>query len=170
MPNSKIDGELDGYPLSDERLDNIEKYEINCIKSSVEGLKINGRFVLSMIREIRALRKVVETTRGALAQLDLVEMNSKNPHEERWHKVTIAGEITEAGAKLGLAWPGDIDYRYTTLIVKAVEKFHGQPISYRALNTEVSCWKPHAGADAPAYWLTFEEFEIASKILKFTVG
>ncbi|HVI40264.1 MAG TPA: hypothetical protein VM577_06360 [Anaerovoracaceae bacterium] len=94
--DSEIDGELDGYPLTDERLNEIETYEITCIKAGKEGLKLNGRFVLSMIRELRALREVVATTRravfqfeniqGALAKLDGIELLSRNPHDERWRK------------------------------------------------------------------------------------
>lgn len=158
----------DGYPLSDERLDEIETYELECINNSKEGLKLNGRFVLSMIRELRALRQFVKATRAGLWNLELVEMNSKNPHEERWHKITIGGEITEEGIALGQAWPGDPDYRFTTLIVKSVNKFGGEPISYRALSAEFGVWRPHS--EGPKYYLSYEDFEIAAKILKFSTS
>ena len=88
VPDQEIDKhrELDGYPLTDERLNEIEAYELYVIQESKLGERLNGRLVLSMIRELRALREVVKVSRQALAQLDETELRSRNPHEERWRK------------------------------------------------------------------------------------
>lgn len=51
-----IDTECDGYPLSEERLNEIVEYQLECLYWNREGLPLNGRFLLSLIKEVRELR------------------------------------------------------------------------------------------------------------------
>ena len=48
-------------PLTDEQLDDIEQYEIEQIRESKLGLRLNGRLLLAMIREIREHRQLRES-------------------------------------------------------------------------------------------------------------
>lgn len=52
VPDTEIDEYrgLDGYPLTDERLNEIEAYEWYTIRESKRGEKLNARIVLSMTR------------------------------------------------------------------------------------------------------------------------
>jgi len=51
-----IDTELDEYPISEERMDEIVEYQLECFYHSRAGLPFNGRLLLSLIKELRELR------------------------------------------------------------------------------------------------------------------
>lgn len=52
----KVGNDAHPRPLTEEQLDEIEQYELECIHESKLGLRLNGRLVLAMIREIRESR------------------------------------------------------------------------------------------------------------------
>lgn len=83
VPDGVIDKyrELDGYPLTEERLNEIEAYEFYNIQQSSLGEKVNPRFVLSMIRELRALRVAIAECKLAFSNLESLELKLRNPHE-----------------------------------------------------------------------------------------
>lgn len=55
-----IDGEAHPRDLTDEQLDDIAEQELAWIAASEDGLRLNVRFVLAMIREIGRRRANVE--------------------------------------------------------------------------------------------------------------
>lgn len=68
-------------------------------------------------------------------------------------KHSVGGPVTEAGVQLGLLWPGDPDYSFTSLIVSTIEAMHlkKKVVSFTRLCDEVGTWSPHNDPDAPGY-------------------
>ena len=55
-----IDTECSDYPVPEERLEEIVEYQLECFRYSRQGLPLNGRILLSLIKELRELRNHVE--------------------------------------------------------------------------------------------------------------
>ena len=58
-----LDSECDPYHLSEEELEFIVEYQLECFRYGRAGLPFNGRKLLSLIKEVRDLRM----------QLDLIK-------------------------------------------------------------------------------------------------
>jgi hypothetical protein len=58
----------DAHPRDLEEADlfQIEEYEVKCLRESREGLRLNGRLVLALIREVRRRRAEAEPARKPL--------------------------------------------------------------------------------------------------------
>lgn len=52
-----IETESHPHPLDEDQLEEIVEYQLECFMQSKAGLPFNGRFLLSMIQELRALRE-----------------------------------------------------------------------------------------------------------------
>lgn len=52
-----IETECHGRPVEEERLEEIVEYQLECMYHSKEALPINPRLLLSIIKELRELRR-----------------------------------------------------------------------------------------------------------------
>lgn len=53
-----IEKEAHPHPLDEDQLQEIAEYQLECFSQSKAGLTFNGRFLLSMIIELRELRQM----------------------------------------------------------------------------------------------------------------
>lgn len=65
-----IETEAHPYPLTDDQLEEIVEYELECFYHGKVGLPFNGRMLLSLIKEVRKLRKQVRKLRKQVGNSD----------------------------------------------------------------------------------------------------